>query len=46
MLHSILIAVSLLILLLIGVLALFMAGDRQDSASDDKPEERDDDFNS
>ena len=46
MLHSILIAVSLLLLLLIGVLALFMAGNRQDSASEDKSDEKNDEFTS
>jgi hypothetical protein len=46
MLHSILIAASLLLLLLLGVLALFMAGNRQDTASCERPDEKDDDFNS
>ena len=46
MLHSILIAVSLLLLLLIGVLALFMAGNRQDSASEERADEKNDESNS
>lgn len=46
MLYSILIAVSLLILLLIGVLALFMAGNRQESATEDRPDEKKDEINS
>ena len=46
MLHSILIAVSLLLLLLIGVMALFMAGNRQDSASEERPDEKNDESNS
>jgi flagellar basal body-associated protein FliL len=46
MLYSILIAISLLILLLIGVLALFMAGNRQETASEDRPDEREDEFKS
>lgn len=46
MLHSILIAISLLLLLLIGVLALFMAGNRQESASADRPDKKDEEINS
>jgi len=38
MLANILIAVSLLILLVVGVTALFLAGKRQKSASMERPE--------
>lgn len=48
MLHSVLIASSLLLLLLLGVLALFMAGNRQETATKDHPDEneKEDDFKS
>lgn len=48
MLYSALIASSLLILLVLGVLALFMAGNRQETATKDRPDEngQEDDFNS
>ena len=46
MLYGILIALSLLLLLGLGVAALFLAGESQDSASVDKMEDDEDEFNS
>ncbi len=40
MLSSVLIALSLLLLLVVGVAALFLSGNRQDSASMDNPEDK------
>jgi len=39
MLHNLLIALSLLLLLGLGVAALFLSGSRQDSATMDHPED-------